>query len=656
MDSRRKSSPDRYLIAEQPGLTVLFSGLILSFFLGYTAKSLFSPSRVAARIEKAASQIHKDVRVSFSSAQFSLSDGIFPRLAVVISQVKMESMKKCWGAPVLEVDELRLPLSLANIFGGKAPLRKIEANKVQVTLRENIQDCEKQEVTMEEKKVAAPLVSLSPKEQSNKYQNALQSLSVQELKIVVKNHPPFDSEFFNLKVEMKSFEPKIIEVTTSTHLLKDWQVGDYLSHANLYVQYRESPQAKIQSHFFGNWREGHYSIIGNYTLDEKLLAVEADLKHIPLSQILAILQKYNLASKELNGRQAWISSKARIEAPVDQLKRSPLEIRDLLLEGDLGELKADHINVKSIEPLRYSPIVVDIKKLNVSSLLVLLNRPNMSNMLGELGVFSGRADIESENKMRMTGEHRGLEFVFSNKGQRELQVIDHMVGDVELAGDRWGFKIDRIKPRGGTFIGEVKVKADRDFHDVEFKTRVDEVSFAPAVQTLMTNGGSVGALTLDVDARLKNGLMSYLKGAARIEGMNVEGLGFGKTKINIDWADGEVVLKNQIKSLKIEPTASGIDVIKQVTNPTWWNNGSLTMTDLSGVFSSKNLKILSWKNVQGQIGKTGKFMSEGSWSEDGRLAGSISNRENKNHKKWRLQGSRENPVFIEEAPTQKTRK
>ncbi len=124
-------------------------------------------------------------------------------------------------------------------------------------------------------------MSLSPVDQSKKYESDVRGIFIQRLEIIPEKHPQYAADLLNFVVKVKSFEPRIIEITAKSHLLKDQQVGDYLSHANLYVEYKESPEKSLQAHFFGNWREGHYSVIANYTLDERLLAIETDLKHIP---------------------------------------------------------------------------------------------------------------------------------------------------------------------------------------------------------------------------------------------------------------------------------------------------------------------------------------------------------------------------------------
>ncbi|MFV8257807.1 hypothetical protein ACNQKP_08370 [Bdellovibrio bacteriovorus] len=629
-------------------MTILLTGLILAFLLGYTTKSLLSPSRLAARIEKAASHIHKDVKVSFGSAYVSLSNGILPRFAVIITNVRMESAQTCWAAPVMEIDELRLPLSFLNLIQGKAPVRVVEANSVNLTLRDDFKDCDPTDPEQIPASQPRPAVMLSPSEQSQKYRNDVRGVSVRTLKITSAKHPQYSTELMNFAVKVKSFEPKIIEVTAKTHLMKDSQVGDYLSHANLYLQYKESPEAAVQAHFFGNWREGHYSVIANYTLGDQLLAVETDLKHIPLSQILAILQKYQLASRDLNGRQVWMSSKARMEGPVDEIRSLPLEIRDLRMEGDLGEMHVDKINIASIEPLKYEPIHVDVKKLDIEKLLVLLNRTKQTSILGHLGSFTGRAEIVSDQKMRMSGEHAGLEFVFSNKGQRELQVIESMVGDIALDQDQWSFQIKRVEPRGGVFVGDLSLRADRDFKAVAVKTHIDELQLALPVQKLMTNGGEIGLMSLDGDLRFAEGKVQSLKGLLRLNSMDVEGVALGKTRASFDWSKGEVLLNAQVQSMKVSPNSPTAEVLRPVTLNSWWREGVLNLTGLTGQLGAKSSKEFSWKGFQAQASRTGKLSTEGSWNEDARLKGHVQVKDGKIQRRWQIQGTRELPQFVED--------
>lgn len=637
---------DQFLISEQPGKIIFFAGLIFSFLCGYTIKSYFSPTRIYSQIERAASNIHRDVKVQFDSAELSFSDGVFPQFAIIIKNIQMESEKSCWGQPLLEIDELRLPLSIVGFFKERRLLREIEVNKMMLTIREAVEDCG--EVQSPQVLKVAPAVQLTPLVEESSYQNYIQSVSVADLQVNAIKYPQFSSQLKRLTARVKSNEPKVIELRASTHLFKDLRVGDYLSHANLFVEYRESPQVKIQSHFFGNWREGHYSLIANYTLDEKLVELEADLKHIPLSQILNILQNYGLVSKELNGKKAWISTRARWVAPFEKLRQSPLEIRQIQLEGDMGEFNAENLVFDSLEPLRHSPIFIDIKRLDVAKVLYLFNRPQSFSILNQLGTFTGRAEITSDQKMLLTGEHSGLEFIFSNKGEREIQSIDKLICDITMDKKDWTFSIHRIDPRGGTFVGNVFLKFDRDLQDFEIKAQVDELILANNVQKLMTNKGQIGAASFTFDSKFKKQRLEFFKGAAHWDGMTVEGYQLGKTKLKMAMNEEALQVNTAVDSIKLDSLATGSAKFKELTIPEWWVNQNLVLSNFSGTFLFREPKILNWNSVQANIGNSGKFFTEGSWDREGRLKGKLQSRDGNNQKTWSIQGDRQSPLFVEE--------
>jgi hypothetical protein len=637
------------MIAEQPGLRILLTGLLLAFFIGYTLKSYLSPSRVTAQIEKAASHVHKDIEISFNSAQFILSEGILPRFSVVIDKIKMESLQSCWMAPTLEIDELRLPLSFWGLITGRGPVESIEANIVTLTLREAVKNCSEKELTSEGQKADdgnQPLVTLSRSEKEEKYRNDVRALYVKEFNIVAERYPQYSSRLLDFSTRVKSFEPKVIEVRARTHLLKDDTVGDYLSHANLYMEYKESPDKVLQAHFFGNWREGHYSFIANYNLEDHLLTAETDLKHIPLSQILSIMQKYDLASKNLNGKQVWISAKGRWSGPVQDLKNSPLSVRDLRLEGDLGEMHVEQMEFTKFEPLEYRPIRVDIRKLDVEKLLVLLNRSHDARILGSLGQFSGVADINSDRMIRLQGEHRGLEFIFSNKGQRESQVIERMLGEIALSGDKWLIAVNRVEPRGGNFIGDVKLEADRDFKNLEVKAHVDELAFTPTVQNLMTQGGEVGSVSLDGEVRIKNGVLDKAKGLLRVQNMKVEGVEFEKTKAQFEGQQGSLSLNTQVQKISFAETSPTSELMKQIIPDKYWAKGAFDAQDLNGKFVLQDGKTLSWKGFHAKFDKNAQVSAEGSWDQDGVLKGNVQVREGSQNRKWVIEGNRDEPRLV----------
>lgn len=650
MKTNLESNSDRHLVTEQPGMVILLAGIALSVFFGVTIKSLLSPARITARIEKAATHIHKDVTVKFSSAQVSLADGILPRIAVVISDVRMESDQKCWGAPVLEVDELRLPVSLTSIFYGRSPLRRIDANAVVLNFREDVEKCEER---IEPDRFESPgLVKLSPVEIREKYQNDIRLVRIQKLKIASRKYPALASEFLSLQAQVKSFEPKVIELRAKTYLLKEQRIGDYMSHANIFLEYKESPEKTLQSHIFGNWREGHYSIISNYSIDDDFLTMESDLKHIPLSQIIELLKRYNLTKADFSSRQIWFSSKARLAGPMQELRRTPLEIRDVRLEGDIGEIYSERIQFQSLEPLRYNPIFFEVKKLDVSKALGFLQKSPKASFLGNLGVFHGSAEVRSEDQAKIQGELSGLEFLFANKGQSESQVIDRISLDMALNADEATLIINRMEPRGGVFAGDFTLKHNFSSEKMNLKLHVDELSLGPNIQNLMTNGGEIGPLNLDAEASLTKGSLTALRGEVRATSMTVEGVSLQKTRVLASRLKESVVLDTKIAELKVSDTSPATIVLQEVTRPEWWQEGALSLDSIQGKFEVGDQGGLKWKNFTSQFDKNEKFITSGAWDEKAQLSGTIGIVEGKKIEKWYIKGDREKPRFEKEKPDQ----
>jgi len=644
----RKSNDEKNLIAEQPGRIVLIAGVVLSLILGLSVRGLTAPSKVKAMVESAASKIHKDVHVEFDSAQLSLSNGLFPRFAVVIGKVKMESENECWMTPQLLVDEIRLPLSFWALLRGENPITEVEAGTVEVNLRSPYKNCETggaAEPAHETPQIKQFVTLKNPaRSESPQTPTQVEAILIDQLRI---SAPPLSEplELAAFAIRLKSNSPRVIEMTAKTHLLKDQQVGDYLSHATLWGEYTEFPKKSVQGRLSGNWREGSYQLKANYLMKEEEFTSEVDLKHIPLSQVAQIFKKMNWLKEDLNARQVWVSLNLQTTAKKADLKKSGMQIKDLRLEGDLGDLTLPEARIVSLQPLRYFPFTVDIQRLNLERLLTLLNRPHPSPALGQLGHFTGTAVFKDDDHIEISGTHKGLEFIFSNKGQREMQTLREIAGDMKLEKDRWTIAISRFTPDQGAFDGQMQLLADRDFKNLEIKAKAQELRMAPNVVKLMTTGGQIGAFSGDMDMKFQEGRLNSIKGILNSENINVEGVELAKAKMNFDYVKGEVVTQVQAQKLSMRVGSPAFQLLKDLVEPEWMSDDHLAMKNLSAQFRSDNLKALAWRNFQAQLEKGGRISSEGAWDEEGFLAGQIQAQTGKSNHKWLVAGKRDVPTF-----------
>jgi hypothetical protein len=645
----RYSNDDKNLIAEQPGRLVLFGGVLIAVVLGLILRGLIAPNKVKSMIEDAASRMHKDVQVQFEGAQISLSRGLLPRLAVIVSKVKMESANECWMKPELTADEVRLPLSFWALIQGENPITQVEAGQVRIDLRSVYKNCE---VSPSQQKDVAPKIKqfVTLKEgagpaKGDRGTPQVEAILIDQLKIFAPNlAEPLDLSAFAIR--LKSNSPRVVEMTAKTHLMKDDLVGDYLSHATVWGEYSEFPRATLQTRVSGNWREGSYHLKASYGMTEEELTSELDLKHIPLSQVFQVLKKFQWLKEDLNGRQVWVSLNAQSSMTKSNLKTAKMQIKDLRLEGDLGDLSVAETRVVSLDPIRYIPFTVDIRRLSAERLFTLLNRPHRAPMLGQLGTFDGTAEVMDQDHIKLSGIHKGLEFIFSNKGQREVQVLKEIAAQMSLEKDHWQIKVSRFVPDQGAFDGQVQIHADRDLKSLEIKAKATEIRLAPNVVRLMTAGGQMGALNGDMTMRFHDGRVDYVKGVLNSESLDVEGVRTEKARLNVDFVGGEVQTQAQIQRLAVTAGSPAFQTLKNLIELDWMTENRLQLKNLSAQFHSKSFKVLSWKNFSAQLEKGGRLTSEGEWNAEGELSGQVQAQAvGKINHKWSLGGQRDEPLF-----------
>jgi hypothetical protein len=653
----RYSNDEKHLIAEQPGRAVIFLGVLLALTLGLIVRGLISPNKVKSHVASAASRIHKDLKVEFETASVSLSRGLLPRFAVVIGNVRMESQNPCWMTPLLTADEIRLPLSFWALLRGENPVTQVGAGKVRVHLRTDLKDCHEstsapttpgpapaavadvpkapQFVTLKDKKIKT--IASTPQPQ-------VQAISIDELTVI---SPTLAAplELSTFVVRLKSNSPKVIEMTAKTHLIKDDQFGDYLSHASVWAEYTEFPKTHLLGRITGNWREGSYQVKASYFLKEEELSSELDLKHVPLSQVSQVLKKFNLLKSEMSARQVWVSVNAQMNGSPSNLKTAQMHLKDLRLDGDLGDIRVPSATITSFEPLSYAPFQVEMKGLDIEKLLSLSGRPHPSPVFGELGNFTGHAEIKSPEQIEVSGVHKGLEFIFSNKGQRELQTVKEIRSEAKLLNNRWMLSAFNAEVDQGSLLGSFVINADRSWKNLDIESKIDELRFSPNVIRLMTANGAVGALQADVRAKIRDGKLSGLKGVITSEGLTVEGVSVSKSRWQLDTFKEDIVADGQIPQASILAGSPSFQVLKPVIEPDWMSDGRLEIRNLTTQLQFKDLKNFAWKNLSAQLLKNVRLVSEGDWDQEGSLSGQVQWNNGKTSRRWALSGRRDEPVF-----------
>jgi hypothetical protein len=663
----RNSSPSvsavSDFVSEQPGLGLSFIGLFVAFFLGLSVRAVTAPDRIQALVQKSTESIHKDTQIHFEKAYVSLSRGIFPDLSVVVEDIEIQSQKSCWFTPLAEIHQIRLPLSFQHLLQGQILIHEVIADEVNLSLRSEMKPCESSgEGASEISTTALPVAESNPaavtaSEESlpesvvARLENVRRANPIDRFQVgVLKIHylpVAFTSvEIQNFKAQLLSESPRLIEMTGKLNLGGETNLGDVGSHADLKVDFLEGDEPKVSALAQGLWREGDYRFAADLNLKSKNFKLQTDIHHLPISQVIPVLKKYKLMQSEFNGRQAWLSGHLQTEGPLDRILKTPAHLTGLQLEGDLGEISLAKVEIKSWQPLSFDPIDFQIHGLNVKELLVFLNRPHPTPALGALGTFNGTAHFVNPEQLSLRGDYSGLEFIFSNRGIRQSQILSMMSGELSLNQKKWSIQIDRVKPNDGIFDGAIQISADKDFKDLNVQAKIDELTLSPQVQSLMTGGGSFGAVQGQIQTHLRQAEILELKGQIKSDQMLIEGLRVSKPKISFETARNEIRINlttPEIEWPKGSPMTSTL--LAPVLEKLPVVDGGISLKALSVQLKTEKFVSLSWSHLQAQVNRE-SLKSQGGWNAEAEMFGEISLSGKPGHR-WEIQGNRNSPVLVQ---------
>lgn len=140
----KRLEADKFLVVEQKGLRVVILGLFLAFIFSLTFKAVFSPRRIQYEIERVLSGADPRISTSAEGAHLSLSDGIWPRLAIVIEKLKLQTADPCLHQVKASIENLEMPIALASLLNRNLIFNRIEVGLLNIEMKAKRVDCSEQ--------------------------------------------------------------------------------------------------------------------------------------------------------------------------------------------------------------------------------------------------------------------------------------------------------------------------------------------------------------------------------------------------------------------------------------------------------------------------------------------------------------------------------
>ena len=373
-----------------------------------------------------------------------------------------------------------------------------------------------------------------------------------------------------------------------------------------------------------------------------------------MQQIAAIATKYQLTQIPLNGKSNWLSLRARAEGKFNQIEQTQFQIEEAKLEGDLGEITTKDIVVTHFSPLQIKPTVeAELKNIQLDQLLIFLGETDKHPTIHTHGEFNGKLRFENRKNISVQGVHSGLEFIFSNKGLREYQKLTEFDADISFLGQNWKTKIANVQLQDGKFEGAIELTASRDWQDVDMKLEIQKAIMNPAVQKLVSSGGTLGELSGSVKLGLQQGSLKSIQGQLKNDLMMIDGVHLEKSSLSFNTVDSLFQVQLKANALKIQKDSLVYEKSQNI-----FNNGAtqadaelVAFKNLDAQIKTENLKKLSWsvaslKQSQDQF----RMTTRGSWSEDESIQGVITYQNLKPQPgsvlQWDISGNRSAPILI----------
>ena len=670
---------EKYLVVEQKGWRVLALGLVIASLFSLTFKALFSSRRIQYEIERALSASDPRIKASINGAYLSLSDGLFPRLAIVIEKLQIQTSDPCLFGAKATIENLVLPVAFSTLLDRTLVFKRVEVGILNLEMNSRRTGCGTIELnpanTVKENEDELPLESIN-KVEAEKNANKLKDPTLKEtqnknpLKLDTFERPPLvqtmsvESSFLsnivfhevNLKiVEWPLFQWKLQKVEVQlplkgevkTHiegvvtLTSDEKKYPFQGiHAQLEI---DSDAEKAIAKIHGAWREGRVEVEGEWSPNQKDFHWKGTFKQIPWSQLLVLAQSLGEAGPLPASSQAWVSAQVDWTHKIDLPEK--VEVDGGHIEGEFGDFilgkliaqrddTSPHWNVDSYKVLA--------KEVDLDILTKMLGWQDPPAAFDRLGVFDGQAQFNENQLVSVSGNWKDLQLIFSNRGRREVQVVNNLKLELSGGSNRWAGVLQNIELEDGHWNGNIGISLDQNEKKVIIESSFNDLKLSPQVEELMTMKGELSPIEGRLNLKFVVGLPAEINGMLKLDQAVVNEVKLERLRIDFEGLAENVNGKFQMQLLDFPKSQ-----LQYWPQSLPLNKDNLQFKNLSGRFI-RSTNTLELKEVQSLLLDTkSRIFLDAGWSAEGFLHGNLQIRTDRKPQIYQLSGSRTSPIWLE---------
>jgi len=418
------------VVIDQSGFKIFILGLVFSSLIGLILRAQISEKRVQVYLDKSINRIQANFHVDYESAKISLSRWGLPFPALVIQKIRLSPKSMLCQNSQIYIEELEIPISIFNIAGFSQTIPKIRISEMELRLSDT-EKCivqNKLNPINESSRFVAETPSEVRTENQTGHHPELKDVSIENLKIISskKTDQPILLKQLNLELFYRLGRLSEVNIKAKLSALKDARSEIYFFNAELVALLKIKESDKIESviNIKGKLLDGDAHLFVHNTVGSGRASYELSLKHVSAKAFASLIPDFNEINLEKtplsisfkNSGQIYFNNKNYIES---KFKNIQINVDGGLLSADEAELyyHESHFIIK--------PFELKIKSLPLTMLKSFNLYKNKLDSFESLGQLSGRLEFINRNSYKFLGEIKNTQVIFSNRGLRDLQNVDH---------------------------------------------------------------------------------------------------------------------------------------------------------------------------------------------------------------------------------------
>jgi hypothetical protein len=492
----------RRAVIDQPGLKIIFLGLLVSIFVGLALRSQMTQSKINDRLRKIIQEVEtknkgKQLNIDFSEAGLLLSDWGFPFPYLYIKNIKISSTAPECIDNQIYIESLDIPFSWFNLFesrenqvdtvrAGAVELRLDNPDKCFAEVKSlppvEVENHGKSQASGEKGKMS-PTVA-GPERIFNVY--------IEKLKIVDKYNYniPVLLQTVGLKIGLEKNKLQSIDLKSQLYLFREFESSLYKFKSDFNLNYERNSEGPIKSSALirGKLIDKPFEINFVYEPASEKIKINHALQDLSVKALLALTNKQNIrAQSQLDGVSGLsISSRGEGEYSLRDKALSFYKITDVLLSSGENSISAGGITIISLKPLKFEPFKVFMHDFDLEKIKNIPAFQSIQKSVYDFGQISGIISVNSETDILAEGFIKDIQFIFSNRGQRAYQKIDELF----YKATPQALVISQIKLEGQPADGEIQInynsKAVTPLPKLQMQAEVKNVKMNESVYNIFS--------------------------------------------------------------------------------------------------------------------------------------------------------------------------